>query len=198
MPEDQQQGEAKSLTGVIGAVRRAGDGGDEMSVADILHEIGECSFATALLVPALILISPVSGIPGVPTMGAIIVILIVGQWIWRRPHLWLPDFVLRRSVNREKMHKALDWFDRPAAFVDRHTHERLKFLASGPFRIAVLGVILLIAASWPLLEILPLVTSVGAFAVSLFAFGLFMRDGLFVLAGFVFVGVLAALVTGLI
>jgi hypothetical protein len=182
---------------VIDAIRRAGDG-EEMSVADILGEIGDRSFATALLVPALILVSPVSGIPGVPTIGAIIVILIAGQWILRRRHLWLPDFVLRRAVSAEKMHKALDWFDRPAAFVDRHSHPRLRVLTTGPLRVVTLAAILLIAAAWPALELLPLVTSVGAFAVALLAFGLMTRDGLYVAGGYAFVAIAVAIVMGLI
>jgi hypothetical protein len=197
MPEDRQNGEATSLSDVIDAIRRAGDG-EEMSVGDILGEIGDRSFATALLVPALILVSPVSGIPGVPTIGAIIVILIAGQWILRRRHLWLPDFVLRRAVSSDRMHKALDWFDRPAAFVDRHSHPRLRVLTTGPMRMVTLAAILLIAAAWPPLELLPLATSVGAFAVALLAFGLMTRDGLYVVGGYAFVGVAVAIILGIL
>jgi hypothetical protein len=42
-------------------------------------------------------------------------------------------------VSAEKMHKALDWFDRPAAFVDRHSHPRLRLADSGPFRVVTLA-----------------------------------------------------------
>jgi hypothetical protein len=197
MPEDGQNGEATSLSDVVDAIRRAGDG-DELSVEDILHEIGDRSFATALLVPALLLVSPLSGIPGSPTIGAVIVVLIAGQWILRRRHLWLPGFIMRRTVAAEKMHKALDWLDRPAAFVDRHSHPRLRMLTSGPFRVVVLASILLIAGAWPALELLPLVTSVGAFAVALLAFGLMTRDGLYVLGGYAFVLVAVAIILGIL
>ncbi len=185
--ENGGSGEARSLGEVLDAVRRAGNG-EALLVQDILHEIGERSFATALLVPALLLVSPLSGIPGVPTFGAMIVILIAGQWVLRRRHLWLPGFILRRSVATAKMHTALDWFDRPARFVDRHSHPRLRLLTSGPFRLVAIGSIVLIAALWPPLEILPMFTSVGAFAVALLSFGLMTRDGLYVVAGY---GVLA-------
>ena len=96
------------------------------------------------------------------------------------------------------MRDALRWLDRPAAFVDRHTRPRLRVLTSGPFRIVALMAVLLIAASWPVLELLPFVTSVGAFAVALFAFGLMTRDGVFVAAGHAFVAAVVALVRGLI
>jgi hypothetical protein len=189
--------EASSLTGVLTALRRAARG-DELSVQDMLSEIGDRSFATALLVPALILVSPISGIPGTPTLGAVIVILIVAQWIAGRDHLWLPGFVTRRRVSSERMRRALAWFDGPAAFVDRHTAPRFTALTSGPLALLPLFTVLCIAATWPLLELLPFVTTIGAFAVSLFAFGLMTRDGAYVVMGYAFVGGLVALAAGIV
>ena len=189
--------ETSSLTGVLAALRLAAHG-DDLSVQDMLTEIGDRSFATALLVPALILVSPISGIPGTPTIGAIIVILIVAQWIAGRDHLWLPDFVTRRRVSSVRMRRALTWFDRPAAFLDRHTAPRLSLLTTGPLAVLPLLTVLAIAATWPLLELLPFVTTLGAFAVSLFAFGLMTRDGAYVVLGYLFVGGLAALAAGIV
>lgn len=189
--------ETGSLTGVLAALRRAARE-DDLSVEDMLAEIGDRSFATALLVPALILVSPVSGIPGTPTLGAIVVILIVAQWIAGRDHLWLPGFVVRRRVSSARFRKALAWFDGPAAFLDRHTVPRLTLLTTGPLALLPLLTVVVIAATWPLLEILPLVTTIGAFAVSLFAFGLMTRDGAYVVAGFAFVAGLAALAAGIV
>ena len=186
-----------TLSGVLAAIRRVGVA-ETVSVQDILHEIGDRSFATVLLVPALILVTPLSGIPGAPTFGAIVVILIVSQWIARRDHLWLPGFVTRRRVASDRMRKALDWLERPAALIDRITAPRLTWLATGPLAVLPLLTVLCIAASWPLLEILPFVTTTGAVAVSLFAFGLMTRDGLFVLAGYGFVGAVAALLARVI
>ena len=164
----------------------------------MLTEIGDRSFATALLVPALILVSPISGIPGTPTIGAVVVILIVAQWIAGRDHLWLPGFVMRRRVKSARMRRALTWFDRPAAFLDRHTVPRLTALTAGPLAVLPLLAVLAIAATWPLLELLPFVTTIGAFAVSLFAFGLMTRDGAYVALGYLFVGALAALAAGIV
>ncbi len=184
-----------SLSGVLSAIRKAARN-DSLSVEDVLVEIGDRSFATALLVPALILVSPISGIPGTPTIGALIVILIVSQWIIGRDHLWLPGFIMRRRVKSERMHRALAWFDGPAAFIDRNTYTRLTILTSGPLAVVPLLTVLAIAATWPLLELLPLVTTIGAFAVSLFAFGLMTKDGAYVVLGYVFVGGLAMIAAG--
>lgn len=188
--------EAQSMTGVLAALRRAARG-EDLSVEDMLAEIGERSFATALLVPALILVSPISGIPGSPTIGAVVVVLIVAQWIARRDHLWLPGFVMRRRVSSARMQRALAWLDRPAALVDRHCAPRLVFLTTGPLAVLPLMTVFLIAATWPLLELLPFVTSIGAFAVSLFAFGLMTRDGVYIVVGYAVVGTLVGLAAGL-
>jgi hypothetical protein len=189
--------EPDTLTGVLEALRRAAHG-EELSVQDMLTGIGDRSFATALLVPALILVSPISGIPGTPTLGAVVVILIVAQWIAGRDHLWLPDFVVRRRVSSARFRSAVAWFDKPADFLDRHTAPRLTVLTCWPLVLLPLLTVIAIAATWPLLELLPFVTTVGAFAVSLFAFGLMTRDGVFVLAGYAFVGALGALAAGIV
>jgi hypothetical protein len=42
------------------------------------------------------------------------------------------------------------------------------------------------------------VTTIGAFAVSLFAFGLMTRDGAYVVMGYAFVGGLVALAAGIV
>ena len=41
---------------------------------------------------------------------------------------------------------------------------------------------------WPFLELLPFVTSFGAGALALMTFGLFTRDGLYVLWGYIVTG----------
>jgi hypothetical protein len=186
-----------SLASVLAAIRQAARG-ETLCVRDIFEEIGERSFATALLIPALLLVSPLSGIPGTPTIGALVVMLIVVQWIAGRDHLWLPDVLMRRRLRSSRVLKALEWLDRPARVFDRNAAARLSFLTRGPFALAALLTILLIAASWPFLELLPFVTSIGAFAVSLFAFGLMTRDGAWVAVGFLLVGGLATLLARLI
>lgn len=180
----------KTLSGILAAIRHAATH-DTVSVGDILAEIGDQSFGPALLLPALILVSPLSGIPGLPTIGAAIVILIAVQSLAGRRHLWLPAVLMRRQVSSARMRKALSYIDSPAAWVDRHSTGRLALLSTPPFRTASLLIIVGIAATWPLLELLPLVTSIGAFAVSLLSIGLLTRDGIYVFAGYTFVGLTA-------
>ncbi len=162
-----------------------------VSLGDILGRFGARSFAPAILVPALILVSPISGIPGTPTVGALIVILIAVQALIGRKHLSLPGFLMRRRVEADKMRKAINWLARPAAWIDRHSHGRLRPLTGLPLSLIAYAVVLMIAISWPLLELLPFVTSFGAGAVSLITFGLMTRDGAYLIAGYVVAGLLS-------
>ena len=120
-----------------------------------------------------------------PTLSATILLLLVGQALVGRKHLWLPGFLSRRRLARTKLHTATSWLRRPATWFDRHSHPRLRFLARNPVRQLTLLMCMAIPLSWPFLELLPFFTSFGAGAVALLAFGLLTRDGYFLIAGYV-------------
>ena len=162
---------------------------DDVSVSEVIEQFGDRAITPFMLILSILLISPVSGIPGVPTVSGAILILLAGQALVGRQSLWLPDFLKRRKISSGKLRKGTKWMRKPCAFLDRHAHERMKFLTKGPFRVLALVTIVGIALSWPLLEILPMVTSTGAAMVGLLTFGLFVRDGLYVVLGYLAVGV---------
>ena len=196
MSETTQQPPAH-LSAILDALDRAANR-QRVTVQMILKELGERSFAPLLLVPALLLVSPLSGIPGVPTVGSIVMGLIVVQSLVGRQHIWLPDMLMRRHVSGKRLLRSVSWIRKPAAWVDRHTRRRLSWLTRWPLKLIPLLIALAICAVLPLLELLPFVTSTGAFAITLFAIGILTRDGLFVLAGFAFTGSLAGLAVYLV
>ena len=150
--------------------------------------------AAVLQAISVLLISPLSGIPGVPTVSAALIVLIGAQGLMRRRHLWLPEVLMRREIAAARIEKGVAWLRRPCAWIDRHARPRLCALTAGPMRPLAVLICLLIASSWPLLEILPMVTSLGATAIALIVFGLLTRDGLFALLGYGAVAGLAALI----
>ena len=170
------------LGSVLDRIRQAAEG-DSVTVREVLQKVGENSFATALLTVALVTVTPLSGIPTVPTISAIVISVIVLQWMLGREHLWVPDWILRRSVASSRVRSAVDWLDRPAAFIDRHTKPRFHLLTQPPFSILALMIVLMVVATWPFLELLPLFTTVCAVGVALVAFSLMTEDGLWMIAG---------------
>ncbi len=87
-----------SLTAVIERVMALSDA-PTVSVRDLVTGFGEASFLPFLLVPALIVVSPLSGIPLLSTTcGTIIALIALQMLLPRRTHLWLPDVVMRQQI----------------------------------------------------------------------------------------------------
>ncbi len=187
---DIQTPKERTLTHLLDGLDHAASG-DVVSVGDILHEFGARAIMPFVLLVALVLVTPLSGIPGAPTIGAMIIIILLVQVLIGRHKPWLPGFLLRRKIASRRLKKAVVWVRKPCAFLDRHAHERFRFLTAGPIRWITLLVCVVIPMGWPLLEVFPFVTTIGAVTVGLFAFGLFTRDGFYVILGYAMVGMTA-------
>lgn len=184
----------ESLTDLLDVLETAA-GGSTVSVAQVLEGIGERSFTPLVLAISVLMVSPISGIPGLPTLSALLIVLVGVQGLLRRRHLWLPGVLMRREIAARHLNRAVGWLRRPAAWVDRHSYPRLRALTKGPARVVALALCVLVPMMWPALELLPFVTSAGAAAVALIAFGLFIHDGLYVLLGYTMCG---GMLTGLV
>jgi len=166
---------------------------ERVSVADIMAEFGTASFAPALMVPALIVVSPLSGIFFLPTVMGLTMALIAVQMLVGRRSLWLPAFLMMRSVAGPRLARAAARLARPAAWMDRRTRPRLRIFLVWPFLIVPQLGCLVAALLMPFLELVPLSSSILGGAITLFAVSFLSRDGLFVVLGLISV-VLASLI----
>jgi hypothetical protein len=179
-----------TLSEVLDTLDDAG-GEDRVTIGQINDAFGDRSLAPILLVPALVTASPISGIPGMPTLTGIIVGLIVVQMLMGRNSLWLPEALAKRGVSRERMSKAVSFLRRPVSWVESLLKPRLTWLTRRPWNYVALLTCLAIALITPALEFLPFVISVAAIAIGFFAAGLLMRDGLVMLLGYALVAAAA-------
>ena len=187
--------EPENLQGLIESLRQAGDADQPVKIESMLQATGERSVGALLLVPGLLVLSPLSGIPGLPSVFAVMVMLIAGQLLVGRRHFWLPQWLLQRTASRSKYDRALAFLKRPAAFVDRLIRPRLKFLTQG---LAIRGNALLcmaIAATMPPLEIIPFGNTTAGAALSVLGVGMMARDGLMILLAIVFLLALLFLIS---
>jgi hypothetical protein len=182
---------APALGPIRSILRRLGDmsTADQVSVRDILEEFGQASFATALIVPALIVVSPLSGIFFLPTVMGLTMVLIAVQMLVGRRSLWLPGFLLRRSIAGARLARAALRLERPAAWFDRQTRERLTIFITWPVSIVPQVGCVVAGLMMPFLELVPLSSSILGGAITLFAVSFLSRDGLFVLLGLISVAV---------
>lgn len=188
----------KSLSGVIDRAMIASHGKDRVSVQQLVEAMGPSSIVALLLFPALIVATPLSGIPGVSSVGGILIALISAQIVIGHTKAWLPEWLLRRSLPAHSLEQALGKLRTPAAHADSHLHRRLR-LAAGSFARRILGLTcLVLGAAMPFLELIPLTSSIAAIAVTSLALAVLAGDGLVASAGLGMIGASVALISWLV
>lgn len=151
----------------------------KVSLDAILDEIGRRSFGPLLLVAGLVTLAPLVGdIPGVPTVMGVFVIITAAQLLLGRDRFWLPDWLLRRSVEQKKLEKGISWLRRPARWIDRVLRPRLSVLVEGPGVWIVAGASLLVGLGMPPMELVPFSANLAGLALAAFGLALITRDGL--------------------
>lgn len=190
----------RNLTMLLERMQHAGCREAEVSLEAILDATGRRSFAPILLIAGLITLAPLVGdIPGVPTLMATLVVIVAGQLLMGREHLWLPEYLLRRRVDRLRFVRVMHWLQRPARWIDRLLKPRLVWLARPPAHLPVALVCLLIGLAMPPMELVPFSANGAGLALTLFGLALLAEDGLLVLIAYGLTGgTLALVVVGLL
>ena len=166
---------------------------DQVYFATIMEALGTRSFGPVVLLIGVILVSPLSGIPGLPTTMAAGLLLISLQLVLGRDAFWLPRWLMNRHIPAAKLQKGLRWLDRPARFVDWWLRPRFCVLASNGGAVGIAAICIVLALIMPVLELVPFSTTAVGVAVAAFGLALVALDGLFVLMGLTYLLVVAAL-----
>jgi hypothetical protein len=168
---------------------RQASGGSNVTVGEIVRAMDASIQPVLLLLPALILVTPLSGIPGLSSLGGLTIALVAAQILLGRSDIWLPDFVLRRTLPASRLAWSLERLDRFAAFIDKRSTPRAEWLLGFPGRQLGLATCILCGMAMPFLELVPFSATTLAVVVSVLAAGLLVRDGVllaFGLGGFGF------------
>ncbi len=175
---------ATSIEELIDQIDEARESESSISLDEILDAIGRRSFGPLLIVAGLIVLAPLVGdIPGVPTIMALFVLLVASQIVFGRDRIWLPKWMLDRSVKSSKLDKPLRWLRKPAQWADGLTKPRWRALTGGIAARVVAGVCLLLAAIMPLMEVVPFSANAAGLVLVMFGLALIAGDGLMVLIG---------------
>ena len=209
MPQDDDRPQVDQTLVVNEAPRNLGDmlqriaqvaaDRDYVDLATIMDALGTRSFGPVLLLIGVILFSPLSGLPGMPTAMGIGLALISLQLLIGREAFWLPRWLLDRHVSSGRLQSALQWLDRPARFIDWWLRPRLPVLASDNGAVLIAVICLLLALAMPVMELVPFSATAAGLGVVAFGLALVAIDGLFVLLGLLYLLSVAALaITGLV
>ncbi|NEX45650.1 exopolysaccharide biosynthesis protein [Pseudotabrizicola algicola] len=163
------QEEAADLNGVIAQLYQAARGSERVALGDLVDAMGRSSMAAVLLVPALLLISPVSGVPGASIVGGVVIALIAGQIVLRRHKVWLPEFIRNRTLPGPLLRKALVWLRKPARRFDGLAPAKPGGGEDLWWTPALAAVCLLLGLGMPMLELIPFSSSIVASLIAALA-----------------------------
>lgn len=150
----------------------------DVSVAAAMDEIGNRSFGPLLLMPALIAITPIGGIPAVPTLFALTIAIFAVQVVLRRKHLWLPAVIRNRAVEDDSIRSATDKALPVARWLDRNTSERLAFATRPPMPRIAAALALCLCLIVPPLELVPFAALLPLAGIAALGLAITVRDGL--------------------
>lgn len=160
--------------------------GQKVTIGSLVDELGAHSFASLMLMFALISTSPASSIPGVTAIVAFIEFILVAQIMLGRDCLWLPGFISRKALSTHKLCKGINWLRKPVHFVERFLKPRWVFFVKPPWLYLPLAVILAVTPFMPFMEVIPTSGSIASAAIACFAAGLLTRDGLLAMVSILF------------
>lgn len=192
--ENDQEADPCSLQELLKRIEQAAEPEQQrVPLGTITERIGHRSFGALLLLAGLITLAPFVGdIPGIPTLMGVLVILVSGQMLLGREAIWLPDWLMRRSVSADRVRKASDWARKPARIIDRLLRPRLGLLLRGPGRWIAATACLLVGLALPPMELIPFSANLGGAALTGLGLALTADDGLFALLSYGLIGAAAA------
>ncbi len=186
-PQGQESGPISTVLDRIEETARQ----EKPSAGEIVDAVGQQSAATLLLVPALVVVTPLSGVPLLSSICGLSIALISLAGLLGRG-VWLPGFLTRRRVEGKRLSEAVRWLRRPVGWVERHTRRRLPALVNPPFDRLLMGLCLLCGLAMPALELVPFTSSFLGGAVALMAISIIVRDGLFASLAFAVIATVIA------
>lgn len=166
-----------SVGDILDSLCLLGERKRDVAIADIVERLGHRSHGPFLLVPALIEMSPIGAIPGLPTFLAVTIAIVAVQIPFGRDHLYLPGFIARSHVSGAKLRKATGKLRGIARFMDRHFRRRLNALTGRQGALVASVAVIALCCTVPPLEFLPFASTAPMAAIAAFGLALLARDG---------------------
>ena len=157
----------------------------KVTLAEMAEAAGHRGAAPFLIVPPILEISPIGGIPGLPTFLALVILVFASQIAVGRDEPAVPGKLGRRGVDGGRLCQAIAKVRPLARRLDGWFHGRLRVLTSRWMRRMAAAVICVLCLTVPPLELIPFASTLPMGAILILGLALLFRDGLVMLVGFV-------------
>lgn len=175
------------LSELINKLKQRTEQGEQVSIGLIQKIAGRRAAGPMLLLPALIVISPLSIVPGLPTMVGLNTILVAGQIALGRDRLWLPKWLKQRCIPAKYATKLLRFLAPVGKVADKIVKPRARLLTAAPLRRLGACICVGVGCVMPILEVIPFTSTWAASIIALYGLAITARDGFLALAWAAFV-----------
>lgn len=172
------------LGGLLDCLEEACAHAETVTGQAVMDQIGQRSFGALILLPAIIVVSPLSGVIGVPSAAALLIVAVAGQLLLGRHDVRIPQRISHRAVPCRRVHQAMRVLRPMARIVDGVLRPRLTLLTQGAASRAIAAACILLALTMPPLEMLPFASTLIASVISLFGLALLANDGVMAVLGY--------------
>lgn len=166
---------------------------ESLTFGEVADAVGRRSFGPLLLIIGLFAISPLTAIPGLTWLSALLTFLVAVQMAVGMRRTWLPKPLLDVKLPRDPLARFIASVRPRAEKLERGgwLTTRLAFLSAPPF-VNVVALLVMAAALITIpLGLIPFAPLAPGLAVVFFGLGMTARDGLWLLVGTaLFVGAL--------
>ena len=161
--------------------------GEKVSIGLVQNIAGHRAAGPMLLLPALLIVSPLSIIPGLPTLVGLNTVLVAGQVALGRKRIWLPRWLRDRCISAQHAQKLLKFLRPVTRVADGMIKQRAEALTGGVMRRVGAVVCMVVGAIMPVMEFVPFTSTWAGAVIAIYGLAITARDGLLALAwgGFV-------------
>ncbi|MAI61801.1 MAG: hypothetical protein CBB87_04800 [Micavibrio sp. TMED27] len=174
---------SKALTDTLQTIQDQSEG-DSITFEELVEALNSRGFGALLIGPSLIAVMPTGAIPGIPSLCAILIIIIAVQMVMGRSYPWIPQRLKNISFDRKKYMNAINTSKPYTEWIDSFFHERLKFLTQDSAQRVVALLCVFLALAMIPLELVPFAAAFPAATILLFGLSLSVHDGLIASIGF--------------
>lgn len=152
--------------------------GDSVELGHLIDRLDRRGFGPVLMLLGALVMLPTGGIPGLPAVVGLLLLLFSAQMLIGLRAPWMPGWLRRRTIPSDKVHAAADKARPWAKWLGRIVKPRLRFLATGRVAAGIMALLIAFGAALMIaIGFIPFAPALLGLVVVLYGIALTARDG---------------------